>query len=505
MDTRGTLRAAGAVLLLSVPGALRAQASAYVPLDDPRLPLLEHLIARGAIDDPSPFVRPFRRADAVRVLSAADTTGETPTGRLIHRLAGEFTDRTDETRYRIEGQGGFQAFSHARRDPLHPAGPGSAWPYADLGLEAAFGPVLLESRPALETRLLDDPDWLGRKDLKLTGRFVEGYLSAQWKWARLFYGEMDREWGPPGVWGIPLSSYGYPRSEFGLEVGTDKLRLSAQASQLRDERDSSGQVIHRYFFAHRLDFRPSRRLALAIWETSILAGADQNFDGRYRNPVTLLLLANEYGLGDNGNVLVGADLRWRAFRRVTFEGQLAIDDIQYQNTSGPNRYPNRYAFTLGAFGPIGGRASWHGFYTQASSLAFRTMNPSQNFIDGTVGLGRNYSANDQLTLLGSVPVRSAWLVSPEVTLLRQGEGSLTDAAPPRGPIAAALPSVLPGVVERTWRAAVGVSGRQGIVRLAANAGFHHIVNEGHQAGRTANRFEGRLTATLGFHLEGAIR
>ena len=53
-----------AVLCLALTSPLRAQASPYVPLDDPRLPLLEHLIARGDIDDPSPMVRPFRRADA---------------------------------------------------------------------------------------------------------------------------------------------------------------------------------------------------------------------------------------------------------------------------------------------------------------------------------------------------------------------------------------------------------------------------------------------------------
>ena len=47
--------------------------SPYVSLDHPELPLLEHLIARGDIEDPSPFVRPFRRSDAVRVLAAADS------------------------------------------------------------------------------------------------------------------------------------------------------------------------------------------------------------------------------------------------------------------------------------------------------------------------------------------------------------------------------------------------------------------------------------------------
>ena len=72
-----SLRAFAAAAVLAgalAPPSVRAQASPYLPLDDPRLPLLEHLIARGDIEDPSPMVRPFRRADALRVLTAADTT-----------------------------------------------------------------------------------------------------------------------------------------------------------------------------------------------------------------------------------------------------------------------------------------------------------------------------------------------------------------------------------------------------------------------------------------------
>jgi hypothetical protein len=72
------LRLVPAVLVALLLAALApargaAQSSPYLPLDDPRLPLLEHLIARGDIADPSPMVRPFRRADALRVLAGADT------------------------------------------------------------------------------------------------------------------------------------------------------------------------------------------------------------------------------------------------------------------------------------------------------------------------------------------------------------------------------------------------------------------------------------------------
>ena len=67
-----------------------AQSSPYLPLDDPRLPPLEHLIARGDIADPSPMVRPFTRADALRdrLAELGILLEDTPAGPRWKRSAG---------------------------------------------------------------------------------------------------------------------------------------------------------------------------------------------------------------------------------------------------------------------------------------------------------------------------------------------------------------------------------------------------------------------------------
>ena len=70
---------------------LVAQASPNVPLDDPRLPLVEHLIARGTMPDPSPMIRPFRRSDVIQSLRRADTTKGSVDAELVRRLSAEFT------------------------------------------------------------------------------------------------------------------------------------------------------------------------------------------------------------------------------------------------------------------------------------------------------------------------------------------------------------------------------------------------------------------------------
>ena len=46
------LRAAALLCGVLAPARLAAQASPYLSLDDPRLPLLEQLIARGDVADP---------------------------------------------------------------------------------------------------------------------------------------------------------------------------------------------------------------------------------------------------------------------------------------------------------------------------------------------------------------------------------------------------------------------------------------------------------------------
>ncbi len=494
---------AAAVAGALAPAHLGAQASPYIPLDDPRLPLLEHLIARGDIADPAPLVRPFRRSDAARALAAADTAPGSPG--LVHALRVAFEEPAGENSWRIAARAGAQAFSHIRRDVLHPLGTDGVRPYADFTGEAIIGNFVLLSRPAAEPRVVDDPEWPGRRDLELAWRMPEAYLSAQFKHVSLFYGQMDRNWGPGGIAGIGLSDYGYSQVEAGLEVGTETIQLAALARSLRDESDALGNRVHRYFFAHRLGVRLSDRLRLGLWETSVLSGVDREFDGRYRNPLSLLMLANQFGLGPDGNVLFGLDAEWRVARRTTFQAQVAIDDFQYQNDTGAGRFPHRWALTVSAFGGLGSRLGWRALYTQASSLAFRTADPFESFTDAGVGIGRNFADQDQVTFTVTLPFQNRWLLTPELTLLRQGEGRINDPFPASGAEAALIPQLFIGTVERTWRAALGVSGRQGPLDLRASAGFHHVVNAGHEEGRTANRFEGRLQATLGLSRRGVLQ
>jgi hypothetical protein len=152
-------------------------------------------------------------------------------------------------------------------------------------------------------------------------------------------------------------------------------------------------------------------------------------------------------------------------------------------------------------GPLTGRLAWRAAYTQASSIAFRTFNTVENFTDQGVGLGRSYADNDQFTVNVTAPLMRHWLLSPELTLLRQGEGSL-NAPIPTGTTLADTPTLFIGTVERTWRAALGISGQQGPLAIQANGGLHYIQNEGNLSGHNRTRFVGRIQATLGIGRRG---
>ena len=155
----------------------------------------------------------------------ADTAGE-GTAALIRHLREELREPADSNRWQVGLRAGAQAYSHIRRDLLHPLGPDGVRPYGEALGEAILGPFALVSRPAAEPRLTDDPEWPGRRDLDLAWRMIEGYASAQFKYGSVFYGQMDRNWGPVGIEGIGLSDYGYNDVELGFDIGVDALRLS---------------------------------------------------------------------------------------------------------------------------------------------------------------------------------------------------------------------------------------------------------------------------------------
>src|SRR5207248_9649925 len=273
------------------------QPSAYVPLDDWTMPYVEHLIATGAIRDPAPLTRPLRRSDVLRALAAADTVHLSPAATAtLRRLRTAFATDPAVPHFRVAGGVGAAAANYARRDALaaiDSTGPRQAGAHhgtagGDLELDLVTNHVVAAARLQIDTRLKYDPDWFGKKDRAIAGRTAEAYLDAQWKFGDVFFGRMDRNWGPPGIQGLLLSANPYGLDHFAISVGSAKLQFQAIATQL-DDRDSMGLVVHRFMVQHRLVFAP-RRWGVALWEGTVLAGRDRSFEPWYLNALNVGIL-----------------------------------------------------------------------------------------------------------------------------------------------------------------------------------------------------------------------
>ena len=492
-------------------GAMLAaqQASPYVPLDDWTTPYVEHLIAAGVIADPSPLTRPLRRADVLRALAAADTLHLSPaTTATLRRLRAALAGDLPGPHFRVAGGLGAAAANYARRDQLaaidstgpRRAGAGHGTADGDLELDLVAGHVVAVTRLQLDTRLKYDPDWFGKKDRAIAGRTSEAYLDAQWKFGDVFFGRLDRNWGPPGIQGLLLSANPYGLDHFAISVGSAKLRFQALATQLED-RDSSGQVVHRFMVQHRLLLVPGR-WSVALWEGSVLAGRDRSFDAWYLNVLNAGIL-EQWNNGGNVNSFVGVDFEHRA--RVSVFGQVMLDDIQVDRAGATDQKPVSYAVTVGARGGIGtGPVAWRVYYTRVTNLTYRNEDSLQVPLYHLLGTGRNFADYDQLTwTLGLLP-QAGLLLSPEITYLRQGEG---DPRLPHPDVAAYpnTPTIFQGVVERALRVALtGSYAPTPRIGLGFEAGLHRISNFQHVTGDTRTRLLGRVTVSYRFQRVGAV-
>jgi len=497
--------------MLVVPALAAQEASPYVPLQHWTMPYVEHLITRGVIPDPTPLTRPFKRADLVRVLRGVDTlaVGD-KVAQTVHRLLVALDAPGHGPRYRVAGDVGIAAATYARRDPLsaidstgpRQAGPGRGTVNGGLDVQFQLGRVVAVTHSYFDTRLKYDPDWFGRKSRFIAGRTAESYLSAQWPVGEVFFGRMDRNWGPSSVQGLLLSDNPYGLDHVALALGTARFQLQALATQLDDRIDSTGAAVHRYMVQHRVWVRPDQRWTLALWEGSVLSGRDREFEPWYLNIMNLGLL-EQFNTHTNVNTFVGIDLERRG--TPTLFGQLMVDELEIDRKSPADQKPSSYGLTVGAKGGLWASSlAWSVFYTRVTNLTYRNEDNLQVPLYHSLGTGRDFADYDQATLrVGFLPLPNL-LVQPEATLLRQGQGDPRQPHP-QLPAYPTTPTIFQGVVERTLRLAVsGNYAPHERFGLTFDAGVHHITNFQHVSGDTQTRFVGSVGLSYRFGWEGAL-
>lgn len=497
------------LLILGAGTALQAQqASPYVPLEHWAVPYVEHLIATGVLVDPSPATRPFKQADLVRALEAVDTINLTEAAyATVRRLLAEFSPRRVGAQYRVDLDAGVAAATYSERDPLElgrgvpvrPYGPNRMFVSGGANLALEFGPGIAVTHPYVDTRLRYDPDWFDNRRNGL--RVAEAYLGGQWRYADVFYGILDQNWGPSAVQGLLLSANPYSFDRLYLSVGPQTVKLQAIVGQLDTRTDSTGAPVNRYMLQHRLYVHPRGRWTFALWEGSVWSGVGRTAEAWYLNILNLGLHVGGY----NADVksFEGMDVERRG--AVTLFGQALVGDIHVNRGSTAELKPASYGFTLGAKGGVSHQAiGWTGFYTQVSNIIYRDEDPLTVPLYHFLGTGRNFTDYDQATAKLSILTRGGALLEPELTVLRQGQG---DPRLPLPPVASypTTPVIFQGVVERTIRLALGGSLERRGWGVQGSAGVHLVHNAGHVAGATATHFVGSVGLTLRLRSGGTLQ
>lgn len=489
--------------LLVVPSAARAQASPYVPLDDLAYTYIDALMARGMFRELPALERPYTEGalrsaiDSARARSpsAAESSYLDALYDAIEKYAVRpgTIDRGADLPFKVRGSGDLYvtAQTSGRRELMLADDQSSFRPGATIRVMAAGGPIAVSMRPLIDTRLNADPEFAGRKDRKLAGRAEDGYLSAQWKYAELFFGRVARNWGPPALYGLQLGNYAYTYDHLYGRFGSDRAHVSTVIARLDDSIPATGPPIERYFSSHRLALRLGN-WSFAGTESYVYSGVGRGFEPALINPFNIFALSwrNER---QEGNLGLGGEVAVRTERFGTLAGQLFIDDLQIDRSCNPNcKQPSSYALTLAAEGlPFSGDQRWFASYTRVSNLAYRNKNPAENYEVFGVGLARGYSDYDEvkagldLAVIPGAPLRFY------LAHRRQGEGSYNSPYPAPADYAT-TPEMFSGVVMGVTRLAVSGASKWRDFEVGGDVGVNHNTNDQHIVGATHTGLEGRV-------------
>jgi hypothetical protein len=499
-------RAAFAALLFLVPITARAQASAYVPLDDVAYTYVNALMARGLFRELSGLERPYTERALVSAIdsaraqepSAVMTTYLDALYKSIEKYAirpGNSDTLVAQTfRARFTGDAYATSQTSGERELMLADQKSSHLrPGGSIRLVMGAGPVVGFVRTIIDSRLNVDPEFAGRKDRKLAARTEDGYVSGQWKYGELSFGRVGRNWGPPTESGLQLGNYAYTYDHLYGVIGTDKIHFATLVARLDNLQLPSGELDQRYFAIHRLSLRRGR-WELAGSESYLFTGVGRGFEPSFANPFNIFGLSwrNE---NQAGNLGLGVDLGYRS-RLGTLAGQLFIDDLQIDKCNPNCHEPSSYGLTLTAEGlPLLGDQRWFASYTRVSNLAYRTPTPAETYDVFGVGLGRGFSDYDEARIGADLAVLPRTPLRFYVAHRRQGQGDYREPYPTPAEYAT-TPGIFSGIVTGVTRAGLSGGSRWRDFEATGDIGINHITNDLHILGSTRTAFEGRVKIAI---------
>ena len=377
-----------ALFLWSAPRPAGAQLrGAYLPLDHPAHPVAELLVARGVLGGLDGATRPFvlrdLRRSVARALDGSVEESDLRRAAWLSDVIGAGLEPEPWT-FSLAPEAGILGGTSDVPELLLSRGDSAVAPLLRLRAGAEMGPASVQVEP--------------RRVQNGRAFFGAALARVAWDMGGVEWGEVERSWGPPGTTGLLWSRLGGTRSELSFFLGPRVLRFEYRTAPLSSGVDTdTGESVARFWAMHRLRWRPSSALELAVWETSVSAEPGGP-DAARSSPFRPFSLPFQQGRDDERNSVVGLDVSWRALRSLLVEGQLVVDDV-YRDES---VYPQRYGFTLQTRGPLSiPGASWRAYGTGLASWALMTFREEEYHTDRGRGMGRLRPDHREAGLFGT--------------------------------------------------------------------------------------------------------
>jgi hypothetical protein len=303
--------------------------------------------------------------------------------------------------------------------------------------------VTLANRTSVDQDYKHDPFYAG--DLSesknwLYGRTNEAYIDARFKDFQIFFGRMNRNWGPPGSASLILSNNPYSYDHFLFSYTCKKIKLSVLAAQLDDitadvkssPDNPAGIVLNakRYLVGHRLDLSLSPKFQLAFSEMATFGGGDRQFDWSFLNPMTFY-----YGLQRNDKKQMDGfwnlDLFYKPVSRISVYAQFLIDDIIVNNNPGVNdraRYPDRLAVqvSLRSADFLTPGTAVNVTYVRVWNRTYQSQRTYENYNYRELGLGYPCASCEEVKINCNYWGWFPWYFKNETILGRYGAVTLSD-------------------------------------------------------------------------------
>lgn len=484
--------------------------SPYLSLDHWAYDYVNLLVARGRLPRLSPLVQPYRRVEvAAAVHDALDGDGLSPTERRwAEELARELARErrlvsgagAQELRFGGAGGAGAKGLTQLHRDVLRPEGDGEVFALLQLDLQVDAPRLAAGFRMVWDNHLLNDPQFAGGQVVEFREcdpivdqcgyRVNEGYVEVQVPYVRLFFGRMERNWGLPGTEGLLVSNYPYTYDHLGYTFGNERLSLRGL---LNLPNDFPGDTT-RYFTVHRLDWRIRNNLVLALGESIIYGGPDDELEFALINPLGIWEISGTSGTGER-NTSGSAELWWRPFSGLAVFGGLLVDNTMF-GEPGNKEGLTQWAASLGAQLPMVAPAlALRADLSMVNSLAYRSrVGPVEYYAIEGIGLARDKTDAIVLSLQGDWFAAPRLVVRPQLHVQWKGEDDLRTAWPDTA--FSTHPGILVGEVERTIRPAVAGRWRIGPADIEWDWGVNLISDVNHAPGVNATRVEGRIQAVI---------